>query len=60
VVLPQPEAVRVASGKAAEIEMDTGEPCDLRLLPLGEESICNAALIEDLRSRLVVDLRSKR
>jgi hypothetical protein len=53
VVLPQPETVGVAGGKAAEIEMDPGKPGGLCLLPLGEEPIGNAALIEDLEGARV-------
>ena len=58
VVLPQPETVGVAGGKAAEIEMDPGKPGGLRLLPLGEEPIGNAALIEDLEGARVEAARA--
>ena len=56
--LPQPETVGVAGGKAAEIEMDPGKPGGLRLLPLGEEPIGNAALIEDLEGARVEAARA--
>ena len=58
VVLPQPEAVRMAGGKAAEIEMDSGKRDGLRLLPLGKEAIGNAALIEDLEGARVESARA--
>ena len=48
VVLPQPETVRVAGGKGADVEMDPGKPGDLRLLPLRKEAIGDAALVENL------------
>jgi hypothetical protein len=50
VVLPQPETVGVAGGKAAEIEMDPGKPGGLRFLPLRQKPVGNAALIENLDS----------
>ena len=59
VVLPQPETVRVAGGKVADVEMDPGEPGDLRLLPLGEEPIGNAALIENLDGACVQAARAR-
>ena len=59
VVLPQPETVGVAGGKAAEVEMDPGKPDGLRLLPLGEEPIGNAALIEDLEGARVQAARAR-
>ena len=46
--LPQPEPVRVPGRKIANVEMDPGEPRDLRFLPLREEPIGNSALIENL------------
>ena len=52
-LLPQPETVGVAGGKAAEIELDPGKPVGLRLLPLGEESIDDAALVENLEGARV-------
>jgi hypothetical protein len=48
VVLPQPETVGVAGGEIADIQPHTSEPGHLRLLPLPEEPIGNAALIENL------------
>ena len=46
--LPQREPVMVAGGKVADVQRDAGEPRDLRHLPLREEPIGDAALIEDL------------
>ena len=48
VVLPQPEPVGVPGGKVADVQTDRGEPRDLGHLPLREEPIGDAALIEDL------------
>src|SRR6185437_1452084 len=48
VALPQPETVGMPGRKITEVEMDPGKPCDLRLLPLGDEPIGNAALVEHL------------
>ena len=48
VVLPQPEPVGVAGGKIADVERRRRQSRDLRLLPLGEKPIGDAALIEDL------------
>jgi hypothetical protein len=56
--LPQPETVGVAGGKAADVELDPGKPGDLRPLPLGEEPIGNAALIEDLEGARVEAARA--
>ena len=47
-VLPQPEPVGVPGGKVADVQAGPGEPRDLGHLPLGEEPIGDAALIEDL------------
>jgi hypothetical protein len=46
--LPQRKPIIVPGGKIADVQSYSGEPCNLRLLPLGEEPICDAALIEDL------------
>ena len=59
VVLPQPEPVGVAGGKAADVEMDPGKPGGLRLLPLGEEPIGDAALIEDLEGARMQTARAR-
>jgi hypothetical protein len=48
VVLPQPETVGVAGGKAAEIEMDPGKPGGLRFLTLRQKPVADSALIENL------------
>ena len=48
VALPQPEPVRVAGRKVADVERAPGEAGDLRLLALGDEPTGNAALIEHL------------
>jgi hypothetical protein len=48
VVLPQRELVIVPGGKVADVQRGSGEPNDLRLLPLREEPISNSALIKDL------------
>ena len=48
VLLPQPEPVGMSGGKVADVQRDRGEPRDLRHLPLREEPIGDAALIEDL------------
>ena len=48
VVLPQPEPVGVPGGEVADVEVDPGEPCDLRHLSLREEPIGDPALVEDL------------
>ena len=47
-VLPEPEPVRVAGGKVADVQPDAGEPRHVRHLPLREEPIGDATLIEDL------------
>ncbi len=48
VFLPQGEPVIVTGGKVADVQLDVGEPRHLRLLPLGQEPIRNAALIQNL------------
>ena len=48
VVLPQPERVGMPGGKVADVQRDAGELPDLDHLPLREEPIGDAALIEDL------------
>ncbi len=48
VSLPQPEPVGMAGGEVADVQADHAEPGDLGHLPLGEEPIGDAALIEDL------------
>ena len=48
VLLPQPEPVGMPGGKVADVQADPGEPRDLGHLPLREEPIGDAALIEDL------------
>ena len=47
-LLPQPEPVGVAGGEVADVEPGPAEPRDLGYLPLGQEPIGDAALIEDL------------
>ena len=49
-LLPQPERVGVAGGESHEVEMDPGKPDRLRLLPLDQETIDDAALIEHFES----------
>ena len=48
VFLPQPEPVGMPGGKVADVQADHGEPGDLGHLPLRQEPIGDAALIEDL------------
>src|SRR5262249_61765745 len=48
VVLPQPEPVRVAGGKVADVQTDPGEPRHLSDLTLREEPVGDPTLIEDL------------
>jgi hypothetical protein len=45
--LPQCKNVRMASRKIADVQRHSGEPNGVRLFPLGEEPIGDAALIED-------------
>ena len=53
VLLPQPEPVGMAGGEVADVQASPAEPRDLGDLPLGQESIRDPALIEDLdRARL--------
>ena len=53
VSLPQPEAVRMAGGKVADVQADHAEPSDLGHLPLRKEAVGDPALIENLdRARL--------
>ena len=47
-VLPQPEPVRVAGREIADVQTHAGEARHLRDLSLSEESVGDAALIEDL------------
>ena len=44
----QREPVVVAGGEVADVQRDPGEACDLHRLPLGEEPVGDAALIEHL------------
>ena len=48
VALPQREPVVVAGGEVADVQRDPGERLDLHRLPLREEPIGDAALIEHL------------
>jgi hypothetical protein len=48
VVLPESEAVVVPRGKVADVQKDPGEALDLHRLPLREEPIGDAPLIEHL------------
>ena len=48
VVLPQREPVRVPTRKIADVQPGRGEPRDLSHLPLREEPVGDAALVEDL------------
>jgi len=56
--LPQPEPVGASGGEIADVQHSPGEISDLRFLPFGEESIRNAALIEDLESACVKAARA--
>ncbi len=48
VALPQPEAIRVTGREIADVQPDHAEARDLGDLPLGEEAVGDAALVEDL------------
>lgn len=48
VVLPQPEPVRVPSGKVADVQGDAGEPRDLGRRSFREEPIRDSTLVENL------------
>ena len=48
VALPQREAVVVAGREVADVEGDVGEALDLHRLPLGEEAVGDATLVEHL------------
>jgi hypothetical protein len=47
-VLPQPEPVVVPGGEVADVQLRPGEARDLRHLPLREEPVGDAALVENL------------
>src|SRR2546423_2778064 len=53
VVLPEPEPVRMPSGKVADVQPGAAEPHDLRDLSLGKEPIGDSAHIEDLNGARV-------
>ena len=59
VVLPQPEPVRVPGGKVADVQPDPGERRDLHHLPLREEPIGDATLIEHLDRARVQTARAR-
>ena len=46
--LPQREPVVVTGREVADVERDVGEPLDLHRLPLGQEAVGDAPLIEHL------------
>jgi hypothetical protein len=53
VALPQREAVVVAGGEVADVEGDVGVALDLHHLPLGEEAVDDASLVEHLQGARV-------
>src|SRR5262249_51448930 len=57
-VLPQPEPVGMPGGKVADVQRGPGEPRDLRHLPLRQEPIGDAALVEHLDGGCVQTARA--
>jgi hypothetical protein len=59
VLLPQGQAIIVPGRIVADIQSNAGEPDDLGNLPLRQEPIGNAALIEDLDAARVQTARAQ-
>jgi len=59
VLLPEAEAVGVPGREVADVQFDAAESRDLRLLTLGNESIDDSALIENLEGARVQSTRAR-